>query len=423
MITRRQLLTTGSGLLAAAYCSTNDVPSSAATPRSGRVLSQAWLRTLDTQIVDEKGNPVVLQGINLGGWLAEEMWMLPFITKPSSNSNLPPIRDHVSLWNVLQARLGKASKLRLMAAWRDHWITEEDFKRICDIGFNCVRLPFLHDLFEEESNPWTWFDKTIEWAGKYGLYVVLDMHGAPGRQSRDHHTGEEGRNRFFYAPNNIARAERIWQTIAKRYRDRPEIAGYDLLNEPMGAPNTAMIYLAEDRLYRAIRSVDEQHLIFFEDGYTGLDNMPYPNVLGWTNAVFSAHSYQFQAKSAQDHLNALDGLIAHVEQAIYQQRGVPFYLGEFNLEPYGTPQTLATWVQTLNARHISWSLWTYKVAMRNGDTSMWGLYHNTQPIAQPLDPYRDSEAELIAKMDQVKTANLEENKALTTALQQALKAK
>ncbi|CEK17428.1 glycoside hydrolase family 5 protein [Chthonomonas calidirosea] len=423
MISRRHLLANGCGLLAAACYSTKDAPSLAATPHRESASTMPWLRTLGTQIVDEKGNPVVLQGINLGGWLVEEMWMLPFITEPPSGSDLPPIRDHVSLWNVLQTRLGKASKLRLMTAWRDHWITEEDFRRIRDIGFNCVRLPFLHDLFEEESNPWLWLDKAVGWAGKYGLYVVLDMHGAPGRQSRDHHTGEEGRNRFFYDPSYLERAENLWRNIAARYRDRPEIAGYDLLNEPMGAPNTAMIYLAEDRLYQAIRSVDKRHLLFFEDGYTGLSNMPYPNVLGWTNAVLSAHSYQFQAKSAQDHLNALRGLIANVEQTIYQQRKTPFYLGEFNLEPHGTPQTLVTWAQMLNAQQISWSLWTYKVTMRNGDTSMWGLYHNTHPIAQPLDPYRDSESALIAKMDQVKTANLEENTSLTMALQQALKAK
>ena len=57
------------------------------------------------------------------------------------------------------------------------------------------------------------------------------------------------RNRFFFDESNIHKAEQIWAQIASRYKGRPEVAGYDLLNEPMGAPDQETLYdLVQDLL-------------------------------------------------------------------------------------------------------------------------------------------------------------------------------
>jgi glucan 1,3-beta-glucosidase len=244
--------------------------------------------------------------------------------------------------------------------------------------------------------------------------VVLDLHGAAGGQSADHHTGQEKQNRFFKDPANIARAERVWQTVARRYRDRPVAAAYDLLNEPMGAGDLTTLYLVQGRLYRAIRAVDAKHLVIIEDGYTGLDHMPVPALAGWQNVVASCHHYAFNSKSEEDQLKAGRAHVDYMRR--HQGRlGCPLYLGEFNQEPHGTPKSLAALAKDLDAHGWSWALWTYKVVFTGGTRSMWGLYRNPAR-ADALDPYRDSEDRLLAKCRQLRTGGLERIPGLIEAL-------
>jgi hypothetical protein len=374
-----------------------------------------WLRAEGLHIVDAHGKPVVLRGVNLGGWLVEEMWMMPFVTKPPTNSAFIEIRDHVSLARVLEQRFGAAEVQRLRVAWRKAWLDEADFVRIRTNGLNCVRLPFLYDLAEEPGGLYPWLDEALGWAQRQGLYVILDLHGAPGRQSKDHHTGEAGRNQLFSNPDMVRRTAELWGQIAQRYRHRPEVAGYDLLNEPMGAPDNLTLYDVQAQLYRAIRAVDPRHLIFIEDGYKGAEHMPTPQGLGWTNVVYSIHSYRFDAKSPQDQVRHLDSLLAKLEE---QQRRIqaPFYVGEFNLEPWGTPALLATFLQHLGRHGFSWSLWTYKTAMPNGSgtRSLWGWFRSPGK-RPPLDPFRDSAAALRLKSAQLRTESLTEYEGMSQA--------
>lgn len=371
------------------------------------------LRAQGVQIVDAQNHPFVLRGINLGGWLVEEPWMMPFQTKAPDGSSLPPIKDHASLVTVLEKRFGPAGRARVQTAFRQAWLNEGDFDRIQAARLNCVRLPFLAGMIEE-PNGFKPLDDAIAWAGKRGIYVILDMHGAPGSQSGEAHTGVTGRNQFFQDPANVAQAEAIWTKIARRYRDNPAVAGYDLINEPTGTPNSDTLYVVTDRLYRAVRASDPTHLIFIEDGYTGIQWMPFPGPCGWTNVVYSSHYYQFHAKSPADHVKAFGDYLAAIEKE-RARRQVPFYVGEFGLEPGGTADTEAALIKDMDAQGVSWSQWTYKVIFGGpGGLTLWSLIGNARPVTR-LDPYHDSEAELIAKSAQVRTENLAENEPLAEA--------
>ena len=199
------------------------------------------------------------------------------------------------------------------------------------------------------------------------------------------------------------------------------MAGYDLINEPTGTPGSDTLYVVMDRLYRAVRAGDPSHLIFIEDGYTGLQWMPYPAPCDWRNVVYSGHYYQFHAKSEADQRKGLDGYLAQIEK-LRQSRPVPFYLGEFGLEPHGTPATVAYLVDMLGQKGVAWSMWTYKVVFPgNGGRSLWGLIYNAKPVA-PLDPYRDAEADLIRKCAQLRSENLAEYAAVAQAFQDAAQA-
>lgn len=386
------------------------------SPGFGASLSR--LHVQGTQIVDAQGKAVVLRGVNLGGWLVEEPWMMPFQTRPPDGSPLPPIKDSASLRAVLEARFGAAGRARIQTAFRQAWLNEGDFDRIQEAGLNCVRLPFLASQVEDLDG-FRPLDQVVAWAGQRGIYVILDMHGAPGSQSGEGHTGVAGRNEFFKNPANVAQAEAVWTQIARRYRDNPAVAGYDLVNEPTGTPNSDTLYVVTDRLYRAVRSQDPAHLIFIEDGYTGLQWMPFPGPCGWTNVVYSTHYYQFTAKSPEDHIKAFNGYLAGIEKES-ARRQIPHYVGEFGLEPGGNADTVATLTKAMTDKGVSWSMWTYKAIFPNGARTLWGLIGNPKPVTR-LDPYRDSEADLIRKSAQIRSDNLEENAPLAKALRDAAK--
>jgi len=393
----RQLKTRLASLLSVSLCAFTLAGAACAAPSP--------LHAQGAQIVDASGHPVTLRGVNLGGWLVEEPWMQPFVTTPPTGTAFAPIKDHVSLWGTVSKRLGTAGMQRVRTAFRDAWITEADFDRMQALGFNCVRLPFLASLLAEPGGA-QWLDKAVAWAGARGMYVVLDMHGAPGSQSDQGHTGQADVNAFFKDPANIALAAALWTRLARRYRDNPAMAGYDLLNEPTGTPNSDTLYVVQDRLYNAVRSVDARHIIFIEDGYTGVQWMPFPAPCGWQNVAYSTHYYDFQAKSAQDQQQASEKYIAGIEVE-RARRQIPYYVGEFGLEPGGTPAVLANLLGTFQDKGISYSLWTYKVAWTGGGRSLWALYSNVKPITA-LDAYHDTEAEMIRKCAQLRTEHLDE---------------
>ena len=376
-----------------------------AAPGSG-VAGLPFLKADGPRIVDEAGREVALRGVNLGGWLVEEMWMLPFETRPPANTAFKVIESHVTLWSTVEERFGRAGMLQLRTAWRDAWLSKADFERIKAADLNCVRLPFLFDSLEEPDGVFPWIDRALAWARELNLYVILDLHGAPGRQSREHHTGQAGVNKLFKDPAMVRKTAEVWRRIAERYKDHSEVAGYDLLNEPTGAPTDATLYLVQDRLYRAVRAVDVRHIVIIEDGYKGIEQMPEPALADWQNVILSPHFYNFSAKSEADHGKSLDAFVASVIRE-RDQRKVPVYIGEFNIEPHATQGMMTHFVETFDKNGLSWSLWTYKSAMRNGGGGMWSWFRSSNSI-QPLDPFHDSVAELLKKTEQVRTEKLEE---------------
>ena len=176
--------------------------------------------------VDEAGDPVILRGVNFGNWLLLEMWM-----QASFDGRIP---DQHSLEEVLASRFGEAEKDRLMEVWRSNLITERDFQLLSEYDFNVIRLPFWHTLMEEDDAPFQlkpnafdWLDQALDWANEHGIYVILDLHGAPGAQGWEHHTGQEGRNELWSSQQNQDRTVWLWRQIAERYRDRSNIAAFD----------------------------------------------------------------------------------------------------------------------------------------------------------------------------------------------------
>ncbi|MDB5097829.1 MAG: Endoglucanase [Cyanobacteria bacterium RYN_339] len=375
-------------------------PAAAATPglaadglRLGATLG--WVKAQGDRLVDPQGREVPVRGVNLGGFLVQEPWMMPLAA---------PVKDQATLWSTLERRFGAVKMDELRDAYRGAWLTDADFARMKAAGFTTVRLPFTYANLQEAGG-YKWLDWAIERAAQHGLYTILDLHGAPGGQSDAMHTGKAGENQFFKDPKDVALAARMWQDVARRYANRPEVLGYDLLNEPMGAASAKQLYAVQDQLYQAIRAVDPRHVILLEDGYKGVDTFPRPSQYGWQNVAYSVHQYAFKAKSGQDHLDALKGAIAQLDR-VRQARNVPVVVGEFNV-PGGDAATLGKAIQALDAADVPWSMWTYKAVMAHpSEKNVWGLYRNAQE-ARPIDIAKDSPDELLAKFEALRTEHLQ----------------
>ena len=126
----------------------------------------------------------------------QEYWMCPV-----QGSEEIPQWTNLETLNVLEERFGAEKAQYLIKTYEDHWITQWDIQNIAGLGCNVIRVPFWYGNFmsspegkwlneDPEKNPgFQRLDWVIHMAEKYGLYVILDMHGCPGGQSKDHCPG------------------------------------------------------------------------------------------------------------------------------------------------------------------------------------------------------------------------------------------
>jgi len=331
-----------------------------------------------------KGEIVLLHGVNLGGWLLFEEWMTPM--------DASGLKDDYSVRETLIKRFGQDTADELIGSYQDTWITEHDLDNIKAIGMNTVRLPFWYRNLQTEDG--TWRDKPfkridwlIEQAGRRGLYVILDFHGTPGGQSDSHTTGrirkkeENGiETKFWGSKKNLRRTTEIWKRVAKRYKGNPTVAAYDLINEPIGAPNREALWSVYDRLYKA------KYL-----GW-GWDVLPPPSQARWKNMLYQMHSYEWDWNNLEKQKKNIDNVVADWQS--HKSWKVPCLIGEFN--PMGQEAAWEYAIKQYAANQMSWTTWSYKATHGSGSDS-WGLYNPRKPFPPKPNIQTDSAEDIREK--------------------------
>ncbi len=257
------------------------------------VINYSQLKTQGTQWQNQEEQKVALRGINLGNWLAMEMWMFGSDEPIGSD-----IKDQCRLESKLTERFGADEKAAVIKNHRDNWITEADWDQMKVAGFNLIRVPFLFDLIEDANNPntlkadaWHYLDQAINAAKSRQMYIVLDLHGAVGRQGTEQHTGCADKNELWDNAEYRQRTVWLWQQIAEKYKDESAVAGYGLLNEPWGTDAETLKDLVVE-LYDAVREIDENHIVILpahnEDGISAYGN---PDDLAMQHVAFEHHAY------------------------------------------------------------------------------------------------------------------------------------
>ncbi|MFH1678591.1 MAG: cellulase family glycosylhydrolase [Candidatus Omnitrophota bacterium] len=234
-----------------------------------------FLRVKNTKIITASGEPVILKGVNLGGWLMMEGYIL-------GGRNIPEQKFR----KIFTKTQGMPASEEFTRLFRENFIQEKDFKIISELGFNCVRIPFNFRLIKQGFG---YLEKAVELSKKYHLWVILDLHAAPGSQNQDWHSDSMGKALLWKDKRQQARLIKIWQFLAQRFRDESAIAGYDILNEGVCADNKVMLDLYK-RVVKGIREIDKNHIIFLEGNKWAQDI----DFLGkpWDgNMVYSIHFY------------------------------------------------------------------------------------------------------------------------------------
>ncbi len=179
---------------------------------------------------------------------------------------------------------------------------QEDYALAKQAGMNVVRLNAWYLLFEDNAAPyvykqegWDWLNKQIVWARNAGVRIILDMHAPQcGFQGPDY------AGTFWSAGNGAGscqdRLKALWTEIARRYKDEPTIASYDLLNEPKPANQAQWTALAQT-LVNAIRSQDSRHLAQVESCFAN-DCMT-PPLVSDGNVLYDFHNYDHWLHSSQ----------------------------------------------------------------------------------------------------------------------------
>lgn len=360
-----------------------------------RAQSLPMLHTNGVNIVDANGNRVSLRGVNLGGWLLIETWMTP-----ADSSGLP---DNYSIIQTLDNRFGVATEQSLIKTYEQSWITTADLDNIRAEGMNVIRVPVWWANFETLNGQWRsdafdMLDWVVSQAAARGIYTIIDMHGVVGAQSTSQDTGQQNLNAYWSSSADQTATNQVMMNIAAHYNGNPNVAAYDLMNEPMNAPSNQAAVNAQNSIYQAVRSQDPSHICILEGtfGNWNWSMLPPPSTFGWSNVVYEMHEYQWNGTASQ----VENGAVNQVNDfKNHQSYNVPDYIGEFNDFAYGTDVWQFTTNQ-YNNNNINWTVWAYKSTQGN-----WGLYETRSNLPAIPNIQSDSAAAIANDWSQWTTAN------------------
>lgn len=300
------------------------------------------------EIIDPNGNPILLKGINLGNWLVPEGYMF----------HLGKINSPHFIYFFFNTLIGPEESNMFWEGFRKNYITKDDISLIKSLGFNSVRIPFNYRLFiteypfyELKGVGYELLDSVINWCKQENLYVILDMHCAPGGQTGDNIDDSFGYPFLFDSPLAQEHTAKIWKRLAEIYKDEEIIIGYDLLNEPIAhyfdverlKPLLEPLY---KKITAEIRIADKNHLIFLGgaiwDSDFSIFNKPFDDKL-----VYTFHKYWTEPTQ--------DVIQSYID--FRDKYNVPIWMGESG---ENTNEWINDFRIVLEKNNVGWCFWPYK---------------------------------------------------------------
>ena len=354
------------------------------------------LKAVGKGLYNKNGDLVTLNGVNFGNWFMQEGWLSTtslgaLVDKDGeyievNEEGIITGYEEVFQEELLEAlennpNLTETQIEELFDIYYRTYIQEEDFVNVKNLGLNTIRLPMYYRNFMEgeddnlvmKENAFELLDWFLEMCKKYELYAVLDMHGVVGGNNGYEHSGSR---EIEFWTNEVYQKSMcdLWKNIASHYMfersDLAEtIATYDLINEPCGKNQSTEKeqWIVLDKIYQAIREVDNIHVITFE-GCWFFSSFPNPKEYEWDNIMYEIHLYNWNSGSISNELY----FTFHDLLFSFADYDVPYFIGEFNF--FDNEEQWIKWLYEFDRRNYSWTVWNYKMASVGSWDNSWGLY-------------------------------------------------
>ena len=318
------------------------------------LVSAQYVKSNGKAIFDGSGHTLLIRAMGIGGWMVQEGYML----QTASFAN-----PQHKIKDTIEDLIGATATEAFYDAWLENHFNKADVDSMAAWGFNTIRVPMHYNLFtlpiEEEpvlgQNTWlnkgfNLLDSVVTWAEDAGLYVILDLHAAPGGQGYDQGISDYDPTKpsLWESVHNRTKTVALWKKLAEKFATDTTIAGYDLINEPnWNLPGGTLLRNLYEDITDSIRTVDTNHIIFIEGNwfantFTGL-TPPWDN-----NMAYSPHKYWSPVNSVADIQYGLD---------LRDTYNVPIWFGE-------TGENSNAWytglISIMESEGVGWAWWPLK---------------------------------------------------------------
>ncbi|QIK53840.1 glycoside hydrolase family 5 protein [Dysgonomonas sp. HDW5B] len=311
-----------------------------------------FIRVEGPDLIKSNGEKLLIQGTNLGNWLNPEGYMFHF--------------QDVSSYRLINEAfcelVGPDFTAWFWQEFKKNYITQEDIKYIKQTGMNSLRIPFHYKMFTDEDymgltanqNGFEMIDQVVEWCRQENLYVILDMHDAPGGQTGDNIDDSYGYPWLMESEASKVQFCEIWKKVAQHYANDTLILGYDLLNEPIAhyfLEQHANLNDSLEPLYKrcvdSIRTVDPNHIVLLGGAQWNGNFNVFKDSKFDDKMMYTCHRYWCDTlqSNIQDFVNFRDSV------------NLPIYMGETG---ENTDEWIAAWTRLMERNNIGWHYWPYK---------------------------------------------------------------
>ncbi|BFZ55423.1 Glucan 1,3-beta-glucosidase 3 [Savitreella phatthalungensis] len=310
-------------------------------------------------------------GVNLGNWLILERWM----DTTWFDNQAPGAQDE---WTFCQ-QLGKVNCSNVLQQHWASWVTESDIATMASISVNTLRIPigFWAFIDPDSTEPYVrstqlqHVSRVLGYAAKYGMTVILDLHGLPGSQNGKDHSGHIGDVNWMTDANQ----QRLAQTVTAAAKwvaanGQGVISTIEVANEP--ALDGWAGWLAYKDIVVAAKQIIDANApgttTMFHDGFMPWDawNHYFPK---GSNVVIDAHNYwAFAPVTTSD---AISQVCAIIDK--FANLNMPVFVGEFSLSVMTAQNTPQSWLAAFfESQMQSWlqsaggAFWSLRVNNADG---------------------------------------------------------
>lgn len=321
-------------------------------PKQDSKVQSAFIKIDGQNLIAPDGQKFFIQGINLGNWLNPEGYMFGF--QRTSSARL--------IDRAFCEMVGPDFTSQFWKQFKDNYITREDIKYIKQTGMNTIRIPFHYKLFTDEDymglsanqDGFQRLDSLVNWCRESEIYLILDMHDAPGGQTGDNIDDSYGYPWLMTSEESQQKFVSIWKKIAEHYQNEPIILGYDLLNEPIATyfgDEKEKLNAALEPVYikavAAIREVDKNHIVLLGGAQWNGNFKVFKDSKFDDKLMYTCHRYW------------CDTLQANIQDFVHFRDSVnlPMFMGETG---ENTDEWIAAWTRLMERNNIGWTYWPYK---------------------------------------------------------------